>query len=538
MIMQNNDSEPCECWKTCPELKQVERSLKASEAKYRALFDNLQDTFYQTDLPGRLTLISPSVTRLLGYSVQEALALNVNDDVWACQEERNRLLQMLRLHGTVEGYELQLRRKDGRVIWGSLNAQYSYDQDGRILGTEGIVRDISKQKQTEQRLLETNRELQATLHHLKQTQTELIHVEKMAALGRLTAMVAHEMNSPLAAIRASTRNITFALADTLRHLPELFQQLTDDELAAFQAFVQRGMENTRNATSREERHWRQALRRELEDQKILDAEEIADTLVDNGIYQDITPVLPLLRGKNQKKSLKTAHQLVGQWTHSRNIQYAIDRASKIITALKNYAWHEESGHKIHADITEGIDCVLTLFEQELRQQIAVHRRYDAVPAILCYPGELNQVWTNVIQHLIQAIDGIGTLDIAVTLDASQGETHPHVMVRMAGSRADEIGTSPAQQAEALFAAEQNDEQRCASWHVCQKILAQHRGKIDVENQQGTKIFRVWLPIMPNSQHEEGEAAQNQDFLPPSTRAERTAYRNRSPFAMSLLNQIA
>ena len=537
MIMQNNDSEPCECWKTCPEFKQVDRSLKASEAKYRALFENLQDTFYQADLHGRLTLISPSVTRLLGYSVQEALSLNLND-LYACQTERNRLWDSLHEYGTLEGDEAQFRCKDGSVVWGSLNAQYYYDDNGRVQGVEGMVRDISKQKQTEQRLLEANRELQATLHHLKQTQTELIHVEKMAALGRLTAMVAHEINSPLAAIRSSTRNITFALTETLRRLPALFQQLSAEELAAFLALVQRGLDNTRSTTSKEERHLRRTLQRELEAQAIQDADEIADTLVDMGIHHDIRAFLPLLQGNAQKEGLETAHHLLVQWTNSRNVELAVDRASRIITALKNYAWHEESGHKIHADITEGIDCVLTIFDQELRQQIAVHRRYDAVPAILCYPGELNQVWTNVIQHLIQAIDGIGTLDIAVTLDASQGETHPHVMVRMAGSRADEIGMSPAQKAEALFAVAQNDEQRCAGWHVCQKILAQHGGKIDVENQDGCKIFRVWLPIMPNSQHEEGEAAQNQDFLPPSTRAERTAYRNRSPFAMSLLNQIA
>jgi hypothetical protein len=84
-----------------------------------------------------------------------------------------------------------------------------------------------------------------------------------------------------------------------------------------------------------------------------------------------------------------------------------------VFALKSYAHFDYSGQMIKANITEGIEVVLTLYYNQLKHGIEVIKHYADVPEILCYPDELNQIWTNLIQNAIQAMEGHGVLEIAV-----------------------------------------------------------------------------------------------------------------------------
>ncbi|GET41127.1 hypothetical protein [Microseira wollei] len=89
-----------------------------------------------------------------------------------------------------------------------------------------------------------NRELQQALAKLKATQTELIHSEKMAALGQLIARVTHEINHPLSAICSSANNLNNYLTELLEQLPPVWQQLSPELCSDFLALLQRSISQT------------------------------------------------------------------------------------------------------------------------------------------------------------------------------------------------------------------------------------------------------------------------------------------------------
>jgi PAS domain S-box-containing protein len=129
--------------------RRTEAALHASEDHYRALFENLQDVFYRTDRDGQIVLASPSIVQLLGYAQDEAITLNLRDDVFAHPEQWAEFLTFIEDNRYLDHYEVELKRCDGSLVWGSAKAQWYSDQHGTILGIEGMVRDISERKLTE-----------------------------------------------------------------------------------------------------------------------------------------------------------------------------------------------------------------------------------------------------------------------------------------------------------------------------------------------------------------------------------------------------
>jgi len=135
------------------ERKQAEETLREGEAKYRQIFENVQDIFFRTDAQGILTELSPSV-KDWGYSREELIGtqvLNIYED----PEERAGLLKTLLEQGEVRHYEIRLRAGDGRVIDASVNSLILRDPDGTFIGVEGTLRDVSEQKRAEDALRES-----------------------------------------------------------------------------------------------------------------------------------------------------------------------------------------------------------------------------------------------------------------------------------------------------------------------------------------------------------------------------------------------
>ena len=480
------------------ERKHAEEALQQSEKKYRSLFEKLQDVFYQADKDGNIQLVSPSVQRILGYSQEEATRLNLARDLYAYPKQREQFLELMDTYGYVDNFEIQLKRKDGSLIWGSVNSHFSKDRDGKVAGVEGLARDITKRKQAEEELIDTNIELKETLEHLKQTQAQLVQSEKMAALGQLIAGIAHEVNTPLGAIRASIGNISNALNGSLRQLPLLFQQLSQEQQTYFLTLLDHALRSSKLLSSREERKLRRALRKKLEASDVVDADSVADTLIDMGIYEDFVPFAPLLHSENTPFILQTAYNLSLQQRNCDNILTAVERASKIVFALKTYAHYDHSGDMIKADIREGLDVVLTLYYNQLKHGIEVLKEYEDVQEIFCYPDELNQVWTNLIHNAIQAMQGQGTLEIAVVQQAEQ------IVVYMTDSGCGIPDAIKARVFEPFFTTRSAGEGSGLGLDIVRKIIDKHQGRIEVESQPGKTCFSVFLPIRSLEQYNKSE----------------------------------
>ncbi|RKZ53763.1 MAG: serine/threonine-protein kinase PknK [Candidatus Parabeggiatoa sp. nov. 3] len=353
-----------------------------------------------------------------------------------------------------------------------------------------LYEDLAEYNRTlEAKVAERTHELSEALDHLKATQEELIQSEKMAALGQLVAGIAHEVNTPLGAIRASIGNISDAINDSIRQLPQLFQKLSSQQQHDFFALVETTFDSQKqNLTAREERKFKRKLIAQLEDDEIDNADDIADTLVDMGIYQHVEPFMSLLKSEDNSFIVEAAYNLSTQYINSQNIMTAVDRASKVVFALKSYARRDLEGKKTQANVTAGLNVVLTLYQNQLKQGVEVITDYQEVPEILCYPDELNQVWTNLIHNAIQAMDNQGSLEISV----AQRDNHLVIQITDSGKGIEE--NIKPRIFEPFFTTKPAGEGSGLGLDIVRKIIEKHQGKIEVASQPGKTTFSVFLPI--------------------------------------------
>ena len=357
------------------------------------------------------------------------------------------------------------------------------------------------QQRLEYEVQERTKELVEKNQQIQRQQHQLIESEKMAALGQLVAGIAHEINTPLGAIRASIGNICDFLSDTTHHLPHLLQELSQSQQHDFFALIEKALLSKKQLTSREERQFRRALRRKLEEKDIENADDIADMLVDMGVYDGIEPYVPLFRHEQHALLLKMAYNITAQHSNSDNITKAVDRASKIIFALKSYAHYDSSGKMIPSHIPDNIDVVLTLYHNQLKQGIEVITRYEDVPEIPCYPDDLTQVWTNLIHNAIQAMEGTGKLEITVTRAqcSISGEhwsdaENQCILITMTDSGPGVPDDIQDRMFDPFFTTKPPGEGSGLGLNIVQKIIERHQGRIKVESQPGATTFSVLLPI--------------------------------------------
>jgi PAS domain S-box-containing protein len=150
--------------------KEIEKTLRESEEKYRSVLENIQDIYYRSDAAGNLGLASPSAAHLFGYeSVSELVGKNIAQSFYYYPEERAKLLADLSREGSVTDYEVTVKKRDGTPVIVSTSSHKYYDSSGNFLGVEGIFRDITRQKQTENALRESEGRFAAFMDNLPVT---------------------------------------------------------------------------------------------------------------------------------------------------------------------------------------------------------------------------------------------------------------------------------------------------------------------------------------------------------------------------------
>ena len=335
-----------------------------------------------------------------------------------------------------------------------------------------------------------NEELAATLQQLKTTQEELIQSEKMAALGQLVAGVAHEVNTPLGAIRSSVENISSFLSENLEKLPSFFQGLSPEEQQYFLSLLQRSISMDTSLSSKEKRKYRRDLKNQIEAAGIANADSLASTLVNIGVYDEVQHFLPLLKDPESERIIKTAYQFATVQKSTRTIATATDRAAKVVYALKTYGRYDSSGQKVLSKIGDGIETVLTLYHNQIKQGVEVVRNYDeSIPAILCYPDDLNQVWTNLVHNALQAMNNQGTIAIEVTRQDDR------VRIDLTDSGPGIPADIQPKIFDPFFTTKPPGEGSGLGLDIVKKIIVKHEGTIELDSVPGKTTFTVYLPIL-------------------------------------------
>lgn len=215
--------------------KKAENALKESEKRYRSIIDNIPDAYFRGNNEGVITMASPSTARMYGFdSAQEMIGIH-NISLYKNSEERYFVLEELKKNGKVEDYEFEAVKRDGTSFWVSLNAQYHYNDDNQIQGTEAFLRDITKRKKAEM-------ELKKALKDIKRSNEELEQFAYVAS---------HDLQEPLRTIASFTQLLERRYKGKFDPDADEFMDYIVDAAKRMKQQIQDLLEYSRVATSRE-----------------------------------------------------------------------------------------------------------------------------------------------------------------------------------------------------------------------------------------------------------------------------------------------
>lgn len=332
----------------------------------------------------------------------------------------------------------------------------------------------------------------------KQTQQN----EKLASLGRLSAGLAHELNNPVAAVVRS--------ADTLRtHMratPEAFKaimhlNLTDEQVDSvngvfFKKVDQQVADSSTQRLSLLERSSREdELADWLDDHGLDDTLDLAGPLVDYGFtVEDLDWILEKIGDENL---VSVANWLVNNLVTEKlvfDISEASKRISTLVNSIKNYTHMDRGGGKETVQLADGIQNTLTLLNHKVRSKhiaVTLTLAHD-LPAICGWPGELNQVWTNLIDNAIDALPDGGKLEIVSQPDR-RADGQEFVLTKVIDNGSGIDADIKDKIFEPFFTTKEIGKGTGLGLDIVQGIIKHHNGSIKVNSEPGHTEFSVCLP---------------------------------------------
>ncbi|MFB6320031.1 PAS domain S-box protein [Saccharicrinis sp. FJH54] len=378
---------------------------------------------YFKDLESRFLMASRSMLRLFGVKHQSELIGKTDFDFFArehAQQAFNDEQEILRTGKEIIQVEKEVW-PNGRITWVHTTKKPLYNNNGTLIGTFGISKDITDLKDAEKAIEKAhfelewkNSELEEMVADLRATQSQLINTEKLAALGQLIAGIAHEVNTPLGAINASNSNIKTSFTQLIDNVEQNLTLFSPEEMELLKLLLNNYTGYTNHTLgSREKRQLKKEIEQKINGSGNGNGNAIADIIVYLNQQDQLETIIAYLDKTDALKVLKSAKNMISVLKNSENIAIATEKASQVVSALKKYIHRTPDGKKSHTDIIDNIETVVTLNYNKLKHGVEIFRNYDKVPFIYVYPDEISQVWNNLITNAIHAMNNKGELHISV-----------------------------------------------------------------------------------------------------------------------------
>jgi|GEM_PF-1243799 len=176
---EGNPKTYCATVRDITEIKRAEEALRASEEKYRSIFESIKDGIYLTSVDGKVLDVNNAFGEMLGYTLEELFDLDTVS-LYNSPKAREKFQQDIEKEGFLIDYRLILKKKDGTFIHCEESATVIHDGQGDVIGYQGIVRDVTEKLKMEERLSQA---------------------ERLSSMGGMLSGIAHELNNPITSIK-------------------------------------------------------------------------------------------------------------------------------------------------------------------------------------------------------------------------------------------------------------------------------------------------------------------------------------------------
>jgi predicted ATPase/signal transduction histidine kinase/GAF domain-containing protein len=431
------------------QLEQSLNELDATQARFHNLVDNVPGVVYQfrmtTDGLVSMPYISNDCYDLYEVTAEQAIA-----DVQILMNMTHpEDVELYRQTIADSAQALKPWQWEGRIITSSGKVKWIHGEarieklaDGTLVW-DGLLLDISDRKAAEAIIQQKSKDLENTLQELQSAQLQMVQSEKMASLGNLVAGVAHEINNPISFLNGSIDNGKEHIQDLLEHLA-LYQQHYPNPVSPIQHH--------------------------------------ANDIELEYVCEDLPQLLTSMQG-------------------------ATDRIKSISTSLRTFS-RADTGYKVSANLHEGIDSTLLILKYRLkandkRPAIEVITNYGEILPIDCFPGQLNQVFMNILANAIDMFD-----EMAQGRSFKELEAHPQRIIISTTSANNQVQISIRDNGKGmdtavrsrifdhLFTTKSVGKGTGLGLAIAQQIIVdKHSGSLTVESEPGQGAeFRIQLPI--------------------------------------------
>lgn len=354
----------------------AETALRQSEELFRHTFEQAAVGISFSTLSGRFTYLNSAWCDVVGYSEEELRELTLQDITYPDDVDKDSVDYDKLIAGEISSFSVEKRylRANHSLVWVHLTVSLMRSPTGDPRHLILVIQDISDRKRAEeerqkaeQALQQKAQDLELTLRELQQAQTQLVQSEKMSSLGQLVAGVAHEINNPVNFIYGNLNYANDYIRDLL-NLLQLYQECYSTPAPIIQ--------------------------------------DLIETIDLDFLVEDLPKLLTSMR--------------VGA-----------DRIREIIASLRTFSRLDEAEFK-SVDLHEGLDSTLMILQNRLKvrpgqPEIAIVKEYGQLPKVQCYPGQLNQVFMNIICNAIDALEDHWSRDRAET--ASMLSSSPTIWIQ-------------------------------------------------------------------------------------------------------------
>lgn len=494
------------------ESKKSERELRASEVKFRSLFENVLDGVYQSTEDGKLLTGNPALVRMLGYnSLVELLKADIATELYVDPTQRRDLLEKLNKQGQVRNAELTLRGKDGRVITVLENSRVVRDEQGTVLYYEGTLTDISERKNSERALRESEERYhqffdQGLAGHFISTvdgnilacNPAFARIFGFTSVEEVLKTPAEEFYSDPAVRKSFLKLLKEkkkleSYQIEMRHRDGSMIYVMEDVAATFNengGIVQMtGYVLDLTEQKRLEEQLRQAQRMES-----------VGTLA-GGIAHDFNNILAIINGysallkKGDGDPVKRA-----QWFEA--IATAVDRGAGVVRQLLTFAHKQAVEFKpldINHVIREFVNFVRETFPESVEFQLDLE---NDIPAVVGDSGQLQQALLNLCVNARDSMPGGGTISILsrqsegylVKKRYAEADAKSYVLVEVRDSGAGMSKETQTRIFEPFFTTKEFGEGSGLGLAVVYGVVKSHQAFIDVDSQVGKGTsMRIYFP---------------------------------------------